>query len=250
MPDEYLYNNWLRSVQPSDTVIRAILFDFGGTLDADGLHWLDRFQAIYAGRPSLGTEPAGIKAAFYEADRQLEADPGIASCGLRETMRRHVACQLRELGIASAALTEELAAEFAAGAAAALARNRDVLQRLKAAGYRLGVLSNFYGNVATLCDEAGLAPVLDVVLDSAVVGLRKPDVAFFAAALDRLGTRAAETAMVGDSFDRDVRPARALGMHTFWVARQGVECPDLALVDGVIESLGELPARLAEAARA
>lgn len=226
-------------------MLSAVLLDFGGTLDGEGLHWLDRFEAIYAGPDGVSIEPARIKDAFYEADRGLEADPGIGGCGFREMMRRHARWQLRHLGIEDDGLTERLALAFAVPAEEALERSREVLHVLHDRGYRLGVVSNFYGNVAALCAEAGFGPYLDVVLDSAVVGLRKPDPAFFTAALDRLGVPPAEAAMVGDSFDRDIRPARALGMRTYWLAGPGRACPDTALVDGILERLAELPAHLA-----
>lgn len=220
----------------------AILFDFGGTLDGDGLHWLDRFRAIYARYEALAVDPDRLKEAFYEADRLLEADPTVGVCGYREMMRRHARLQLRYLGLDADGLADRLAADFAGPAERALARNRRVLQQLWASGYRLGVLSNFYGNVATLCQEAGLTPFLDVILDSAVVGMRKPDPRFFAKALDGLGVAARETAMVGDSFDRDIRPARALGLRTYWVAPgRRAECPDPALVDGILDDVTALP---------
>ena len=227
-------------------MIAAVLLDFGGTLDGDGLHWLDRFRAIYAGCDEIAVSPVQLKDAFYEADRQLEADPTIGACGFAEMMRRHAVWQLRHLGIESEALTSRLAREFGGPARAALQRNRILLERLRGEGYRLGVVSNFYGNVASLCEEAGLLPLLDVVVDSAVAGVRKPDPAIFRAALGGLGVTAHETVMVGDSFDRDVRPAHAMGMRTLWLAPGGAHrCPDPALVDGVIESLTEVPERLA-----
>lgn len=232
-------------------MISAVLLDFGGTLDGDGLHWLDRFYAIYAGCEDIRVPRALIKEAFYEADRRLEADPTIRVCGFAEMMRRHAACQLRHLGIETPALVARLAEAFAVPAGEALRRNRAVLERLRSEGYRLGVVSNFYGNVGALCEEAGIARLLDVVLDSAVVGLRKPDPRLFATALERLGVAPADAAMVGDSFDRDVRPARALGMHAFWLAPgRASTCPDRALVDDVLESLTQLPERLAACGRA
>ena len=53
-------------------MISAFLFDFGGTLDADGLHWLDRFYTIYQdiGLPEIPKKL--IKEAFYWADDQAE----------------------------------------------------------------------------------------------------------------------------------------------------------------------------------
>lgn len=230
-------------------MISAVLLDFGGTLDGEGQHWLDRFYAIYAAC-EVGVEPPRIKEAFYEADRRLEGDATIAACGFREMMRRHAQCQLAHLGLAGDALVGRLADAFAVPAQEALRRSRAVLGQLQAEGYRLGVVSNFYGNVAALCAEAGLAPMLDVVLDSAIVGLRKPDPRIYLEALARLGVDPAHAAMVGDSFDRDVRPARSVGMHTFWLAPgRESQCPDPALVDGVLSSLGELPGRLATCGR-
>ncbi len=225
-------------------MITAVLLDFGGTLDGDGRHWLDRCRDIWA---SFGTgmDEARLKEAFYEADRRLEADPTIRGCRLAETMRRHTAWQLRHLGLDDPALAGRLAAAFTEPARQALERSRAVLQRLRRDGYRLGVLSNFYGNVAVLCDEAGLTPLLDIVLDSAVAGLRKPDPAFFEKALAGMAVLPTESVMVGDSLEQDIRPARALGMKTLWLApgRRG-NCPEPALADGVLESLSELPEQL------
>jgi putative hydrolase of the HAD superfamily len=225
-------------------MITAVLLDFGGTLDGDGRHWLDRCRDIWASF-GAGMDETRLKEAFYEADRRLEADPTIPGCGLVETMRRHAAWQLRYLGLDDPALGERLAAAFAGPAGQALERSRAVLERLHHDGYRLGVLSNFYGNVAALCDEAGLTPLLDVVLDSAVAGLRKPDLAFFEQALAGMAVQPAETVMVGDSFERDIRPAHALGMRTLWLAPgRRDDCPEPALADGVLESLSELPEQL------
>ena len=49
-------------------MIRAILFDMGGTLDGDGLHWLERFLALYE---AFGVElpRESIRDAFDEAER-------------------------------------------------------------------------------------------------------------------------------------------------------------------------------------
>ena len=57
-------------VQSIDTV----LFDFGGTLDAPGVHWLTRFHRLYP-EVGLAVAPERITAAFYWADTQLLAHP-------------------------------------------------------------------------------------------------------------------------------------------------------------------------------
>ena len=92
-------------------MISAFLFDFGGTLDADGLHWLDRFYAIYAdiGLPEI--PKSLIKEAFYWADEQAERDPGMRVAEFRPMMERHVHWQFQKLGIESPTM-EARAASF------------------------------------------------------------------------------------------------------------------------------------------
>ena len=59
----------------------ALLFDFGGTIDSDGEHWLDRFFALYEGE-GLDFQRDEIKRAFYEADSACHADAGMPLRGL------------------------------------------------------------------------------------------------------------------------------------------------------------------------
>ena len=86
------------------------------------------------------------------------------------------------------------------------------LARLRAAGLRLGVVSNSDGRVEVALEAAGLREYFDVVLDSALVGVEKPDPAIFLAALEALGVRPDEALFVGDLYEVDVLGARAAGM--------------------------------------
>jgi putative hydrolase of the HAD superfamily len=128
---------------------------------------------------------------------------------------------------------------------AVLRRNAAVLRRLRRAR-RLGVVSNFYGNVDVLCREAGLAESLEVVVDSARVGVRKPDRAIFRIALEGLGAPAERVLFVGDSPERDLRPAQGLGMRTVWLKGPAARLPqDAVTPDAVIATLPELEALVA-----
>ena len=223
-------------------MISAVLFDFGGTLDSDGQHWLDRFYAIY---PQVGLHQIPknlIKEAFYWADEQADLDRAIRTADLQSMMDRHVAWQFKKLGLNDKALETKVSAAFAKPCARTLRRNRHVLEALHFAGLKLGVISNFYGNVEVLCKEFGLNEYLDFILDSMVVGVRKPDPAIFRLALEKLGTPAEETAFVGDSFDRDIIPAKALGMKTIWLLGDRTKVPpDPTRVDEIVHSLEDLP---------
>jgi putative hydrolase of the HAD superfamily len=223
-------------------MISAILFDFGGTLDSDGQHWLDRFYRIYDQIGLSQTPRERIKEAFYWADERLELDFSIRTAGFRPMMERHVQLQFQKLGLKDPKREAEAAAAFYRPCEKVLHRNRRILERLHLAKLRLGVLSNFYGNVGTLCEEAGLKPFLRVILDSVIVGLKKPDPKFFQLALEGVKAPASETAFVGDSFERDIIPAKALGMTTFWMtSEQSRVPPDPAKVDHILHSLEDLP---------
>ena len=195
--------------------IRALLFDCGGTLDGPGRHWLDRFVDLYRDA-GLDVSSECIKAAFYRADEAAYAEPRLAAVGLRELMEFHVGVQFACLGTGEAALQRQLVDRFVADSEAALAASRRVLDRL-AARYRLGVVSNFYGNVASILAAADIAPLLAVIVDSTAAGVSKPDARIFARALSVLGVRAGETLHVGDSYERDVRGAHAAGLRTAWL---------------------------------
>lgn len=223
-------------VQHLDT----LLFDFGGTLDAPGVHWLTRFHQLY---PQVGLEvgPEHIKEAFYWADAQLLAHPEITTLPFLPLMLEHAALQLRYLGLPAHPYQQQLAAGFCDAARRSLHVSVGVLTALHPR-FTLGVISNFYGNVATLCQECGLAALCDVIIDSAHVGVSKPERRIFTLALEQLGCAPHRAAYIGDSFERDVLGARAAGLRTIWL--RGIEprvCPDPSMVDAIIMTLEELP---------
>ena len=226
-------------------MIRGILFDLGGTLDGDGLHWLDRFVALYAGA-GLTMPRNRLRAAFDEAERLAALDDQIASAGLDDMIERHVGWQLAHLGAtADAGLHRQLVHGFVTPIRDVAATNVRVLADLAGRGFRLGVVSNGCGNVGALCADLGYAPYLSTIIDSRRVGLYKPDPAIFIHAAAMLELRPSAVMMVGDSFDRDIRPAKRVGMTTGWLEGGGARaCPEPALVDMRLRRLAELPAAI------
>ena len=225
-------------------MIRAIFFDMGGTLDGDGLHWLDRFLALYR---DFGAEfpRDAIRRAFDEAERRSSLDEGIASADLPQMIELHVKWQLAHLGSKDRKLERHLIEGFVGPVREAVAANAQLLGSLVERGFELGVISNGCGNVEKLCADFGYATHLSVIVDSRRVGLYKPDPGIFVHAAEKLGGDPGSMMMVGDSFDRDVRPAKKAGMKTAWL--QGMEpreCPEPRLVDLHLRRLADLPAAL------
>jgi putative hydrolase of the HAD superfamily len=89
----------------------------------------------------------------------------------------------------------------------------DALASLRDAGLRLIVVSNSDGTVESGLAAVGLRPLVDAVVDSAVVGAEKPDPAIFRHALRLADAPAARVAHVGDLYAVDVLGARAAGLH-------------------------------------
>lgn len=217
------------NVKPFQTVGRfqtpaAILLDFGGTLDSDGEHWLDRFFELYE-QAGFDYPREEIKRVFYLADSICCEDAKVRGFGLRELMKHHVHLQFGALGLHDEQSERHLVEGFCSKTERILRRNALLLGRL-GKRYRLGVVSNFYGNVATLCEEAGLSKHLEVILDSTCIGLSKPDLEIFRLALKLIKAGPTETVFVGDSFERDIFPARNLGMHTIWLKGPNPRMPE------------------------
>jgi len=231
-------------------VIHAILFDMGGTLDGDGVHWLDRFVALYK---DFGAElpRSAIRGAFDEAEQRAALDDEIASSDLAQMIALHVKWQLVHLGLKDPKLERHLINGFVEPVLEATAANAQLLANLFASGLKLGVVSNGCGNVEKLCADFGYEPYLSVIVDSRRVGLFKPDPAIFLHAAEKLGGDPGAMMMVGDSFDRDVRPAKQAGMKTAWLqGAEEQECPEPALVDVHLRKLADLPAALSSASLA
>lgn len=213
----------------------AVLFDFGGTLDADGIPWKERFFRLYLNQ-GVAAAPEEFDAAFYTADDALvgTVPPALS---FRDTVRQLADGVTEGLGLRDPALAGQIADRFVEDALGRLRHNRRLLGAL-GERYRLGVVSNFYGNLATVCEDAGIRRFFTVVVDSGETGYVKPDPRIFYQAVEGLAIDSSGAVFVGDSLPRDMAGARAVGMPHIWLTPRGETpcCPE----DGVIRSLSEL----------
>ena len=86
------------------------------------------------------------------------------------------------------------------------------LRELRARDITTGVISNSDGKVEWRLEELGIRDLFDFVIDSAIVGISKPDVRIFQNALDQSSLEPSEAVYVGDYYEVDVRGARSAGM--------------------------------------
>ena len=123
-----------------------------------------------------------------------------------------------------------------------LQENKQVLEHLKQAGYPMVLVSNFYGNINQVLKDAGIDGDFKEVIESAVVGVRKPNPAIFALGVCALDLPASQVLVVGDTYSKDIMPAHKLGCHTLWI--KGLQWEekqvDESIPDGIIRKLSEM----------
>lgn len=224
-----------RSINLSN--VKAILFDYGGTLDNDGIPWKDRFYPIYAAH-GFSWSFEEFEKLFYAADDYL-TEKKFKSMNYREMLLKQVGLIFRFAGVKDPALQKKIALEFERDSFKTLRRNRPLLSKLRKR-YQLGIVSNFYGNLPTLCREIGYTPLFSAIIDSAREGVTKPDPEIFMAALDRLKVRPREAVFVGDSPHRDIAGAKGVGMQRVWLNTFNPKRKPLYKDDVAIQSLTQL----------
>ena len=239
--------------------IRALVFDFGGTLDGNGIHWLERtYQFIHERCPEVTRE------AFDVADRATVTEFALgdsshnwsyqdgsmlpvgaiasehaARCSLRETADAIAVGIYKRLGL-SEKMKDAYVEWFCQGVTESLAENRRWLETLHDT-YQLAVISNNFGNTRGWCDEYKLSPLLGAIIDSTVLGIAKPDVRIFEAVLSELNVAPNQAIYVGDSYAADMVGGKNAGMWTAWlVGNQKKTCPDPSMVDVQLSHLHEL----------
>jgi HAD superfamily hydrolase (TIGR01549 family) len=212
-------------------MIGAALFDLDGTLlDRDASMPLV-LAAQHARRPALAAVPADLYVArFLELDEHGHG-------GTLNAYRR----LLTECGVDSVS-AQELELDYAARFrqhCVPFPGVRVTLERLAAAGLRLGIVTNGPGEMQLGSIRAlGIERFFDAIVISGVEGVRKPDAEIFRRALHRLGTAPHEAIFVGDHPIVDIAGARAAGMRAVWKRTPYWNAPAGV---GAIDSIYELP---------
>ncbi len=205
---------------------KAIFFDYGGTLDAPGTAWKENFYEIYK-RHGLNVDLERFSRAFYGADDSLILENPV-SLTLTEIVHEQVKRVLEGLDCFSRELQKKVAEEFLKKSFVNIEKNLEILKRLKKR-FKIGIISNNYGNLKEICRETGLLNVLDVMVDSNLVGAIKPSRKIFFEGLTALGVTPEEAVMVGDNIKRDIIGALSIGMDAILVSsarKQGIRVPE------------------------
>lgn len=227
--------------------MKAVLFDFGGTLDTDGIHWSEKYwDAYFSLRIPISKKE--FEESYVETlslcENAVHPDDS-----LFDTIKHQVMLQLRYLQETSI-LPAGFNISESGRRISELCYNEVQMNIDKSVGllkglkdkYLLGLVSNFHGNMKKVCEDFRLTDYFSVIIDSAVVGIRKPDPGIFSLAIDNLKTAPEETIVIGDSYDRDIVPSRNLGCITIWLkGKSWREYKDDSAADFVVSTITGIP---------
>jgi putative hydrolase of the HAD superfamily len=223
--------------------LEAVLFDAGGTLIRLDYAFIARRAADKGAHVMPAAFARAEVASRVQIDRYAREQGGIAGSDAQR-FRSYFETLLRAAGLAESlvgGLVRELEAShgednlWCVPVDGALETLRD----LRARGLRTAVVSNADGRLQRLLEATGLAPHIDLALDSQLEGVEKPDPAIFQRALERLGVPAERTVYVGDIYSIDAVGARAAGMAAVILdstgAYDGFDCLTIGRLEQVLD---------------
>lgn len=181
----------------------AVIFDLGGVVMGSPLHAIAAYERAvsipsgFVNRHVVTTGAAGAWSRLERGEVSLDAFYPLFDAE----------CAAAGQALSARAMMEQIAIE-----AQPRPRMLAAIRSIRARGLRTAALTNnWIGDGTDRRDWLG--EVFEVVVESALEGLRKPDPRIYQIALERLGVAAIETVFL-DDIGRNLKPARELGMLT------------------------------------
>lgn len=230
--------------------IKGIIFDYGGTIDTNSRHWAEVLWEKYVAYQVPVTKEA-FREAYVFGERSLAKYPFVRpDHNFHDVLR--IKCKLQMEYLAEKRylpMNENLLCNYAKMVADScyeyvldiLKVTRPVVEEL-AQKYKLVLVSNFYGNIQTILNDFQLLEYFADIVESSVVGVRKPDPAIYQLGVTAMGYEPENVLVVGDSFSKDMVPAKKVGCKAAWLKGEGWggEVTDDSLPDVIITSMSEL----------
>lgn len=238
--------------------LRAVIFDFGGTLMYGRNAWepfitkadeaLTTYLCSQGLELNINTFPSEFRKRLVDYFKQRENDL------FESTYHQVLRGVLKDKGyddVPSEIIRHALDALFAVTQSNWALEEDTIptLKKLEASGYRLGIISNAGDDqdVQQLVRGFKISQYFDFVLTSAACSYRKPHPRIFELALANWYLLPSEAVMVGDHLTADIQGAQKVGLYGVWISRRAdpqMEKQQAVRPDASLTSLSELPAIL------
>lgn len=208
--------------------IKGIIFDYGGTIDSNGKHWAEVLWEAYQDVKVPVTKEA-FREAYVHGERYLATHPDVQpNHNFYDLLKIKTDIQINYLISQKMLEDNDKTAKYSLAiseqcynfAKEIISKEKVILSALRKR-YPMVLVSNFYGNVQAVIENFGLLEFFDDIIESAVVGVRKPDPAIFALGVDKLDLPAPNIVVIGDSHAKDIVPASKNGCQTIWLKGPG-----------------------------
>lgn len=227
--------------------VKGIIFDYGGTIDTGGDHWSHIIREAWI-KAGVETDYPVFREAYVYAERELARTLHILPHhNFSDLLQIKIEIELQWLSEQGQfppeqieSKSKEIAGLCYEAARASVERAKPVLEKLHSL-YPMVLVSNFYGNISTVLKDFGIDGCFDKIIESAVVGVRKPDPEIFTLGVKALKLPADEVLVVGDSYSKDIEPALKAGCKAVWIKGKGwTDAEDAIEYPQTISSLNEL----------
>lgn len=205
--------------------IKGIIFDYGGTLDSRGVHWS---EVLWNGYQQAGVpiDKETFRNAYVEGERALARERIILPQDnfltlLRKKVELEISFLPEQPDDSTRSLWIDSIATYCDNAArSCINEAKPILEKLHER-YPMMLVSNFYGNIDEVLRDYGIRHLFKGIIESAVVGVRKPNPTLFRLGVDALELQPVEVLVIGDSLNKDIQPSEALGCHVLWLKGKG-----------------------------
>ena len=215
-----------------------LLFDFGGCLDSDGVHSRTLFLKNFKKHNLLSTNDQFnfFQEAYTFSDQEIINKNIVKDMHLLKMNEIicSIICQKLKI-LNKSSLIEKTAISISCEQSHYLNRNKFILEKLSK-NYKLGIISNFSGNLKKILQEHSLSAYFDFILDSYHVGHCKPKAEIFNLAISKCNEEPDNIFYIGDNEDRDILPAKALGLKTVLISSKHI----FTNADYILTSVEEL----------
>ncbi len=201
---------------------KGYIFDYGGTLDTRGNHWGRVIWHAYE-QAEIPISWEQYREAYVYAERTLGRNPIVTpTWTFKKLLDVKLRLQMEYLftkgyWTADKKLFTQKQLQILnllyEQVCQTTAESLRVLQQISESKV---LVSNFYGNISVVLQEFHLDHLFQEVIESAVVGIRKPDARIFSLGVEALGLKPEEVVVVGDSISKDIVPAHSIGCQTVW----------------------------------
>ena len=229
------------------TKVKGLIFDYGGTLDTGGDHWSEVIWDAYQ-QAGVAVKKSEFREAYVYAERELARERHILPAhDFHDMLLIKMKIELNwlvEQGLMSPDAVEEKSTEIARicyEAARDKVHEAEPVLKALSEKYPIVLVSNFYGNIETVLSDFGVRQYFRDIIESAVLGVRKPDPRIFEHGVKALGLLPREVLVIGDSYRKDIVPAEEIGCQAIWLKGKGwTEEEDKQLHPNMILQLDEV----------